>query len=136
MSTHDKDTDKDTDKELARVSVRILDKEFMIACPYEQRSALLDSAQYLDTKMREVRDSGKVVGIDRIAVIAALNLTNELLRLQSREQQLESELGGRVRALRERIDGAVANSSTSERGATVILDRPDPQAIQRPLRLV
>ena len=104
MSTHDKDTDKDTDKELARVSVRILDKEFMIACPYEQRSALLDSAQYLDTKMREVRDSGKVVGIDRIAVIAALNLTNELLRLQSREQQLESELGGRVRALRERIE--------------------------------
>ena len=104
MSTHDKDTDKDTDKELARVSVR------MIACPYEQRSALLDSAQYLDTKMREVRDSGKVVGIDRIAVIAALNLTNELLRLQSREQQLESELGGRVRALRERIDGAVARS--------------------------
>ena len=110
MSTHDKDTDKDTDKELARVSVRILDKEFMIACPYEQRSALLDSAQYLDTKMREVRDSGKVVGIDRIAVIAALNLTNELLRLQSRDQQLETELGGRVRALRERIDGAVARS--------------------------
>jgi len=110
MSTHDKDTDKDTDKELARVSVRILDKEFMIACPYEQRSALLDSAQYLDTKMREVRDSGKVVGIDRIAVIAALNLANELLRLQSREQQLESELGSRVRTLRERIDGAVARS--------------------------
>ncbi len=106
MSTHD----KDTDKELARVSVRILDKEFMIACPYEQRSALLDSAQYLDTKMREVRDSGKVVGIDRIAVIAALNLTNELLRLQSREQQLDSELGGLVRTLRERIDGAVARS--------------------------
>ena len=130
--------DKDTDKELARVSVRILDKEFMIACPYEQRSALLDSAQYLDAKMREVRDSGKVVGIDRIAVIAALNLTNELLRLQSREQQLETELGGRVRALRERstVPSPAANSSTSERSATVILERPDPQAVQRPLRLV
>jgi cell division protein ZapA len=74
--------DKDADKELARVSVRILDKEFMIACPYEQRSALLDSAQFLDTKMREVRDSGKVVGLDRIAVIAALEAV-------ARSQQLE-----------------------------------------------
>jgi cell division protein ZapA len=106
--------DKDADKELARVSVRILDKEFMIACPYEQRSALLDSAQFLDTKMREVRDSGKVVGLDRIAVIAALNLTNELLRLQSREQRVEAEMGGRVRALRERIDEAVARSQQLE----------------------
>ena len=107
-------TDKDADRELARVSVRILDKEFMIACPYEQRSALLDSAQYLDTKMREVRDTGKVVGLDRIAVIAALNLADELLRAQTREQQLEAEMGGRVRALRERIDGAVARSQQLE----------------------
>jgi cell division protein ZapA len=106
--------DKDADKELARVSVRILDKEFMIACPYEQRSALLDSAQFLDTKMREVRDSGKVVGLDRIAVIAALNLTNELLRLQAREQRVEAEMGGRVRAVRERIDEAVARSQQLE----------------------
>jgi cell division protein ZapA len=106
--------EKDTDKELARVGVRILDKEFMIACPYEQRSSLLDSAQYLDTKMREVRDTGKVVGLDRIAVIAALNLAAELLRVQAKEQQLEAELGGRVRALRERIDGAVARGQQLE----------------------
>ncbi len=106
--------DKDADKEPARVSVRILDKEFMVTCPYEQRSALLDSAQYLDSKMREVRDSGKVVGLDRIAVIAALNLTNELLRLQAREQRVEAEMGGRVRALRERIDEAVVRSQQLE----------------------
>ena len=107
-------TEKDGEKEVARVSVRILDKEFMVACPYEQRSALLDSAQYLDAKMREIRDSGKVVGLDRIAVIAALNLADELLRIQGREQRLEAEMGGRVRALRERIDGAVARSQQLE----------------------
>ena len=131
--------DKDTDKELARVSVRILDKEFMIACPYEQRSALLDSAQYLDTKMREVRESGKVVGIDRIAVIAALNLTNELLRLQSRDQQLETELGGRVRALRERIDGAVARGQQLDLSAGHQVHRRPTRscgAVQPPRRLV
>ena len=90
--------DKDADKELARVGVRILDKEYMVACPYEQRSALLDSAQYLDGKMREVRDSGKVVGLDRIAVIATLNLAND---------HVLSGLSGRIAAV---IDGAVARS--------------------------
>ncbi|NBU24450.1 MAG: cell division protein ZapA [Gammaproteobacteria bacterium] len=100
--------DKADGKDVARVSVRILDKEYLVACPFEERSALLDAAQHLDTRMREVRDTGKVVGIDRIAVIAALNLANELLRVQSREKRAEAEAGGRVRALRERIDGALA----------------------------
>ena len=65
----------------ARVSVRILEKEYVIACPYEERSALLDSAEFLNARMREVRDSGKVVGLDRIAVMVALNLANELLAI-------------------------------------------------------
>ena len=56
----------------ARVSVRILEKEYHITCPIEERSDLLDSAEFLNLKMREIRDSGKVVGLDRIAVIAAL----------------------------------------------------------------
>ncbi len=46
----------------ARVSVRILEKEYHITCPIEERSDLLDSAEFLNTKMREIRDSGKVVG--------------------------------------------------------------------------
>ena len=59
---------------VARVSVRLLDREYQVACPSDERSDLLDSAEYLDAKMREVRDSGKVVGLDRIAVISALNI--------------------------------------------------------------
>jgi cell division protein ZapA len=96
-----------TEKESARVSIRILEKEFLVACPMEERSALLDSAEYLNQRMREIRDSGKVVGYDRIAVIAALNLANDLLRLQSREQRSETEAASNLRAMRERIDGAL-----------------------------
>ena len=100
--------DKADPKDVARVSVRILDKEYLVACPFEERSALLDAAQHLDTRMREVRDTGKVVGLDRIAVIAALNLANELLAMQSRDKRADADVSGRVRALRERIDGALA----------------------------
>ena len=57
-----------------RISVRILEKEYFVACGHEERADLLDSAEYLSVKMREIRDSGKVVGLDRIAVMAALNI--------------------------------------------------------------
>ena len=63
-----------SDDRVSRVSVRLLDREYQVACPSEERADLLDSAEYLDAKMREVRDTGKVVGLDRIAVISALNL--------------------------------------------------------------
>ncbi len=85
---------------LARISVRILEKEYQIVCPTEERSDLLDSAEVLNGRMREIRDSGKVVGLDRIAVIAALNMANELLRLKKSDSNLESEVGGRLRILR------------------------------------
>ncbi|MBK7252156.1 MAG: cell division protein ZapA [Gammaproteobacteria bacterium] len=95
---------------MARVSVRILEKEYFIACPYEERSDLLDSAEYLNARMKEIRDSGRVVGLDRIAVMAALNLTNELMKLRQQHQHSEVELGERVRSLRERVE------STLEKG--------------------
>jgi cell division protein ZapA len=100
--------------EPARVSVRIMDKEYVVACSYEERSALLDSAEYLNARMREVRDSGKVVGLDRIAVMVALNLTNELLQLRQRDTQLEGDLAGRVRSLRERVESSLEKSQQLE----------------------
>ena len=68
----------------ARVSVRILEKEYQVACLPEERSELLDSAEYLNGKMREIRDAGNIVGLDRIAVMAALNLAHELLKMRGR----------------------------------------------------
>ena len=98
----------------ARVSVRIMEKEYVIACPYEERTALLDTAEFLNSRMREIRDSGKVVGLDRIAVMVALNLANELLRLKNHDAKVESEVSGRVRALRERIEGAIQKGQQLE----------------------
>src|SRR5690606_1166786 len=71
---------------MVRVSVRILEKEYQVACLPEERSALLDSADYLNARMREIRDTGNVVGLDRVAVMAALNITHELLQLRGRAE--------------------------------------------------
>ncbi len=103
-----------TPAEPARVSVRIMEKEYVVACPYEERSALLDAAEYLNARMREIRDSGKVVGLDRIAVMVALNLANELLRLKEREGKLDGELTGRVRSMRERVETTLEKTQQLE----------------------
>ncbi len=60
------------------VTVRILDKDYHIACPASESANLERAAEYLDKKMREIRRSGKVIGAERIAVMAALNITHEL----------------------------------------------------------
>ena len=98
----------------ARVSVRIMEREYVVACPYDERSALLDAAEFLNSRMREIRDSGKVVGLDRIAVMAALNLAHEFLRVKDRESRIDSGVGVRVRALRERVEGALGKGQQLE----------------------
>ncbi len=99
-----------TESSLARVSVRILEKEYQFACAVEERAALLDSAEYLNNEMKKIRDSGKVIGLDRIAVMAALNMANELLKGRSRDTSVEGDVVHRVRVLRERVE------ATLERG--------------------
>jgi len=98
----------------ARVSVRIMEKEYVVACPYDERSALLDAAEYLNGRMREIRDSGKVVGLDRIAVMVALNMAHELLQQRGRDTKVESEAGSKVRAMRERVETALERAQQLE----------------------
>ena len=96
-----------SDKEPAHVTVRILEKEYFVSCPQEERADLLDSAEFLNKKMREIRDTGKVVGADRIAVMAALNMASELLRLRKQDAELQGSVSGRVKNMRERVEGAL-----------------------------
>ena len=103
-----------SEERVSRVSVRLLDREYQVACPAEERSDLLDSAEYLDTKMREVRDGGKVVGLDRIAVISALNLANELIKLRRNGSVVDSDLGSKIRTLRERVESALEKGQQLE----------------------
>lgn len=92
---------------LVRVSVRILEKEYQVACLPEERSELLDSAEVLNGKMRDIRDAGNIVGLDRIAVMAALNLAHELLK-RNRNEAIESEVSERVKQMRERVESALS----------------------------
>jgi cell division protein ZapA len=103
-----------SEKEPAHVTVRILDKEYFVSCPQEERADLLDSAEYLNKKMREIRDTGKVVGADRIAVIAALNMANELLRLRRQDSDLQGAVSGRVKHMRERVESALQRTRQLE----------------------
>jgi len=98
---------------MSRVSVRILEKEYQVACLPEERSELLDSAEYLNGRMREIRDAGNIVGLDRIAVMAALNLAHELLKLRGRGDAA-AEVGQRIRQLRERVEGALRRGQQLE----------------------
>jgi cell division protein ZapA len=100
------------------VTVKILDKEYQVACPEEQQSELAISARYLDKKMRAIRDSGKVIGTDRIAVMAALNISYELL--QASEQvgggAVEAAAPEDVQELNRKIDDALYNLRQLEIG--------------------
>ena len=92
----------------AQVSVRILDKEYQVACPASERTDLLDSAEVLNAKMLEIRDSGRVVGLDRIAVMAALNMSHELISSQAMIDE-HAELNDRIDSLSEKIDNTMRN---------------------------
>ena len=67
------------------ITVNILDKEYQVACPEEQQAELIVSAKYLDKQMRTIRDTGKVIGLERIAVMAALNISYELLQASEQD---------------------------------------------------
>lgn len=85
------------------VEVNILDKEYLVACPPEARDALRQAARHLDSKMREIRASGKVFGTERIAVMAALNITHDML-----EQSTMSDAAANLlKAMDDKLDVAL-----------------------------
>ncbi len=98
----------------AHINVKIMEKEYQIACPANERKALVDSAELLNSKMREIRDSGKVVGLDRIAVMAALNMANELLASTNVGETLQTDAKDKVIAICERVEGALQSGQQLE----------------------
>jgi cell division protein ZapA len=102
------------DKDTNAVTVTILDKEYLIACPEDERHDLIRSADYLDKKMREIRDAGKIIGSDRIAVMAALNISHELLTQQGANGKIDSSIGQRIRGLEAKIEDALYRSRQLE----------------------
>lgn len=86
----------DVSEAASTLSVRILDKEYRVSCPPGEDDNLRQSAQFLDKKMREIRHTGKTIGLERIAIMAALNMAHELLlksqELERTEQYSQQQL--------------------------------------------
>lgn len=87
------------------VTVHILDREYQVACAPEERPALEEAARHLDAQMREIRSTGKIVGLERIAVMAALNLSHELLTALGTQAGAQQE----VDRLSERVGAALGD---------------------------
>jgi cell division protein ZapA len=86
------------------VRVNILGKEYQISCPPEERADLYASANLLDQRMRTVRDAGRVVGVERIAVMVALNLAHEMLVCSRHLEQLNARTPDRLAALADAVE--------------------------------
>lgn len=90
------------------VTIRIMDTEYRVVCDPEQEPLLLTAAERLSSTMRDIRDSGKVLGTERVAVMAALNISYELMDGQQRLTELEQIAGARAQALLAQVDQALA----------------------------
>jgi cell division protein ZapA len=91
------------------LNIRILGKEYKIGCSPELENSLLHAAQYLDHKMRGIRDQSNVTGLDKIAVLAALHITHELLNSNSEYFENTKQIQNRVEKLNQKIASAIAN---------------------------
>ncbi|GAB2564427.1 cell division protein ZapA [Dyella jejuensis] len=94
------------------VALRLIDREFLIACPPEERDGLLEAASFLDRKMRELRAHAKTPGFDRLAVLAAISITHEYLRLQkhsgnSDNNTAEPGIADGLATLRRKLEAAM-----------------------------
>jgi cell division protein ZapA len=98
----------------AQLDVTLLGREYRVACSEDERPALLEAVAFLDARMRQIRETGKVSGTERIAVMAALNIANELLRARKEPSARAAgpidgpEATGRIRRISTAIDEVLA----------------------------
>ena len=96
------------------INVTILDKEYLIACTEEERDLLHRAIELLNVKMRDVKASGKVIGSERIAVMAALHIAHELLQYKDRNESYTTSVDNLIRRLQNKIDDALIKGKQME----------------------
>jgi len=89
------------------ISVTILDQEYQFACPLDERKALREAATYLDERMRSIKGEGRLMALERIAVMTALNLSDELLKMKKLEQDRQQNVDSRIRMLADELEDAL-----------------------------
>lgn len=110
--------------------VRILEKEFLVSCSKEQEQALREAALYLDKQMRQIRSTGRVIGVERIAVMAALNIANELITLKSTQHEPSEIFSERLRVLQEKIDTVLAQNPALKESYTTTMEKVEEEALE------
>lgn len=94
------------------IAVKILGKDYQVSCPEEQTHHLIDASLLLDSKMKEIKSGGRVIGLDRIAVMAALNLAHELLALKDANGNEKSSNENHLLLMCDKLDEALSYSAT------------------------
>lgn len=89
--------------EVKGVDVNIMGRDFTVSCTDEERPGLMDAVNFLDKKMRDIRDSGKIVGVERIAIMTALNLSHELLNSKNGNVDV-GDFKRRITQMQDQID--------------------------------
>ena len=92
------------------ITVNILDREYQFMCQPDERAALKEAAELLDGRMREIKASGNLMALERIAVMTALNMSDEILKLRQQGSQREEQLDKRIRMLADEIDDAMSSA--------------------------
>ena len=90
--------------DLSTLTVNILDREFRVNCPESEQQNLIDSATTLDKRMRDIRETGRVIGVDRIAIMAALNLASELLSTEGSSTTVIDTVNKSIDRMQEKIE--------------------------------
>lgn len=109
------------------VSIQILDQDYRVSCPADQQESLAASAEYLDDKMRELKKSGKIIGVERMAVITALNIAHELIQCRDKSVTNADEIVTKIEDLEQKVQGALkrdqeATDESTESGSESKLD--------------
>ena len=93
------------------INISIMGRDFSVACPPEEQEDLMDAARYLDKNMKEIQKTGKIIGAERCAIMAALNITNDLLQLR-RSTAGQDQVQACLDSLQERIDEVLRDAET------------------------
>jgi len=96
------------------VQVKILDKEYQVNCPPSDQEALVKSARYLDENMRKIKGRGNIHGVEKIAVMAALNITHDMLKKNRLINETRQATAQQVKSLEDKLDTAIATSRQME----------------------
>ncbi len=90
------------------ISVMILDREYQFTCSAEERAALREAAELLDGRMRDIKAQGNLMALERIAVMTALNMSDEIIKLRQADVDRKEQVDSRIRMLADELDDALA----------------------------